>query len=151
MNEKEVGRALLRRESDLDANAITDAVMRRDRRRVWSMTFGCIAAWMLVVLLAWATILPMVAKVAEHQLLLSSSTAMTAAEQKEQLMDTLRAVKGGTIATFLGSSLTTLIAALCTVRLITFSRTSTLRQVNARLDEISSQIKLIAASLPKGS
>ena len=150
MNEKEMGRALLRRESDLDAKGIADAVMRRDRRRVWGMTFGCIAAWMLVVLLSWGTILPMVAKVAEHQRLLSSST-VTAAEQKEDVTDTLRALKRGTVATFLGSTVTTLIAALCTVRLITFSRTATLRQVNARLDEISSQVKLIAASLPKAS
>jgi hypothetical protein len=151
MNEKEVGRALLRRESDLDAKAIADAVMRRDRRRVWSMTFGCIAAWIFVVALAWATILPMVAKVVENQLHASEIARLTPAEQNQHLLDTLRAFKQGTVATALGSVCSILLAAICTVRLITFSRTSTLRQVNARLDEISSQVKLIAASLPKGS
>jgi hypothetical protein len=149
MNESELGKALLRRESDVDAKAMADAVMRRDRHRIWSMTVGCVTAWMLVVALAWGTILPMLAKVAEFEMHLSAASTLPAPDQKERLLEMLRAIKGGTMATCLGTTATTLVAALCTVRLITASRTATLRQVNSRLDEISAQLKSLASSLPK--
>ena len=149
MNERELGKAMLRREADVDAKAIADTIVRRDRRRIWSMTFGCVMAWLAVVAIAWGTILPMIAKVAESQLEATRTATLTAAEQREHALGVLRAMKTGTVATAFGSVITTLIAAICTVRLITFSRTSTLRQVNARLDEISAQIKLLASSPPK--
>jgi hypothetical protein len=148
MNEKELGKALLRREADINAKAIADKVIRRDRGRIWGMMFGCVAAWMLVVMFAWATILPMLAKVGEHERQTLAATTLTPAEQKEHLA-MARALNDGVLFTFLGSICTTLIASICTVRLITATRTATLRQVNARLDEISAQVRLLASSLPK--
>jgi len=144
MNEKFLGDALLRGEDPIDLDALTLRVLRRDRRRMWILGILCVIAWMLVVMLPWATILPMLAKVAEH--LVSPTTGPTAAERQEQSVLLARIVKQGTIATFFGSIASMFVAAIFTVSFITLSRRATLRQVNARLMEISMQLKTLAAN-----
>jgi hypothetical protein len=144
MSENELGKALLRGEDPIDLQALTQAVLRRDRRRMWFLGIGCFLAWMSVVMVPWATILPMIAKIAEHQTELNRGTVPTTAEQREeQSMLVLEAVKVGTKATFLSSILSMCVAALCTVSLIILSRRATLRQVNVRLAEISAQLKAL--------
>jgi ABC-type Fe3+ transport system permease subunit len=145
MSERDLGKAMLRGEGPIDVEILTDRVLRRDRRRIWILGIFCVVAWMLVVMLPWAGILPMLAKVVKHQEDINNTTAAgTPAEQRERLTEVLRVVKSSTIMTFAFSVASMFAAALCTVLLITTSRRATLRQVNARLREISMQI----SSLP---
>ena len=143
MSEKEFAKALLQGEDPIDLQLLTERVLRRDRRRIWVHGTVCILAWMLVVMLPWATILPMVALVGEYQADLMRSVTPATAQQSERLLHVLKMVKGGTLATLVGSFGSMFLAAACTVSLIVLSRRATLRQVNARLAEISSQLKLL--------
>jgi cell division protein FtsL len=144
MNEKDLGRALLRGEDPIDIQAMTDRVLRRDRRRMWFLGIACVIAWMLVVMLPWSTIMPMMAKVVEQAMENSRNTSRTTAEQQEQAVQLAMVVKGGTMATFFGSIASMFVAAICTVSLIILSRRATMRQVNARLGEISAQLRTLA-------
>jgi ABC-type Fe3+ transport system permease subunit len=142
MNEKELGKALLGGEqSALDVAALTQRVLMRDRRRVWILGIVCVIAWMAVVMLPWATILPMIAKIAQTSLVPPADATAMGREERLRLAI---AIKEGIVATFLGSVASMLVAALCTVCLIVVSRRATLRQVNARLAEISDQLKTLA-------
>lgn len=140
MSENEIGKALLRGEDPIDLDALTLRVLRRDRRRMWILGIGCVIAWMLVVMLPWSTVLPMVARVVQHQTEIQPSTAPFRADREETIR-VLQIVKKGTIATFLGSIASMFLAAVCTVLLIILSRRATLRQVNVRLAEISAQLR----------
>lgn len=141
MSEQNFGNSPRRQEGAIDVAALTAGVLKRDRRRVWFLGIFCIVAWMAVVMLSWATLLPMLAKVAEHEQTLSRQATLTPAEQRVESLMVLQALKTGTVLTFLGSVGSMFVASLCTVLLILFSRGATLRQVNARLAEISSQIR----------
>lgn len=144
MTQREFGDALLRGEDPIDVRALTDRVLRRDRRRMWLLGGACVLAWMLAVMLPWATIMPMVAQVIEHQATLNKG-GPAPADQRDQTLLVLQVVKQGTIATFVGSLASMLVAALSTVALVVLSRRATLRQVNARLAEISAQLRTMAA------
>jgi hypothetical protein len=98
-----------------------------------------------VVMLPWSTILPMLAKIGEHQLEISRAAPLATREQQEQTLEMARAMKTGIVATFFSSVASMFVAAVCTVLLIIVSRRATLRQVNARLREISLQIKNLSA------
>jgi ABC-type Fe3+ transport system permease subunit len=140
MSEKEFGKALLRGEEQINVQMLTERVVRRDRLRMWILGIVCVIAWMAVVMLPWATILPMLAKVVQHQSEMNQGVISATAQQLE-VTNVLEAVKVGTIATFISSMASMFVAALCTVLLIILSRRATLRQINARLAEISSQLK----------
>jgi len=128
-------------QNSIDPHAMAQRVIRRDRWRMIALGTACVIAWMLVVMMPWATILPMLAKIVEHQLDIGSGLSQ---EQRDQTIQLARIVKVGTVATFIGSVGSMFIAAICTIALITFSRRSTLRQVNARLAEISHQLKALS-------
>ena len=150
MNEKDLGKSLVRGEAAPDVNALIQQVLRRDRRRVFWLATACVMAWMLVVALPWSTVLPMVARVAEHLRAANGAASAVAgsdvaARQQAESNELLQIVKVGTVATFFGSMASMLMAAVCTVALIVASRRATLRQVNARLAEISEQLKALAA------
>jgi len=138
MSNKELRDALLRGHEHVDLQALTEQVLKRDRRRMWVLGIVCVIAWMMVVMLPWSTVLPMMAKVARYQLEISNSTTQPS---RDQTMELLRILKTGTMATFFGTIASMFIAAICTVSLIISSRRATLRQVNARLSEISRQIQ----------
>lgn len=142
MSEKELGEALLRGEDPIDLAALADRVLRRDRRRVWFLGIACVIAWMLVVMLPWATVMPMVTKV----VMISSNSVPPTAYDKEQTILLAQVVKQGVMATFFGSIASMFVAAICTVSFIIFSRRATLRQVNARLTEISAQLRSMATA-----
>ena len=131
-------------DAPIDARAITEKVLRRDHLRVWILGIICVLAWMAVVMLPWATILPMMAKVVRHQVEVENAASMPRAETPDQRMEYLRVVKVGTMATFFSSIAAMFVAAVCTITLVLFSRRATLRQVNARLADISAQLKLLA-------
>jgi hypothetical protein len=142
MNERELGKALLRGEEPTDIQAMTERVLRRDRRRIWFLGITCVIAWVLVVMVPWATILPAMAKVGRYAAAMNDAT--TPAQRQDLAVQAAEAARVGTIATFIDSIAAMFVAALLTVLLIVLSRRSTLRQVNARLREISLQIKAIA-------
>jgi hypothetical protein len=139
MTERDFGRALLHGEHPIDVEQLTRRVLRRDRRRMWILGTFCVIAWMLVVMLPWSTVLPMMAKVAEH--LAATDPAGTGVNTPAEKLVLAQIVKVGTLATFAGSLLSMLMASISTVGLIILSRRATLRQVNARLAEISDQLK----------
>ena len=141
MNERELGKALLRGEEPTDIQAMTERVLRRDRRRIWFLGITCVIAWVLVVMVPWATILPAMAKVGRYAAAMNDAT--TPAQRQDLAVQAAEAARVGTIATFIDSIAAMFVAALLTVLLIVLSRRSTLRQVNARLREISLQIKAI--------
>jgi ABC-type Fe3+ transport system permease subunit len=143
MSENELGKALLRGEDPIDLPALTQAVLRRDRRWMWFLGIACIIAWMAVVMLPWGTILPMIARIGEYQMALNREPPPSPAEQREQSILVAQAIKLGTLATFISSVLSMFVAALCTVSLIILSRRATLRQLNVRLAEISAQLKTL--------
>jgi len=142
MSENELARGLLRDETPIDLQALTDRVLKRDRRRMWFLGIACVIAWMMVVMLPWGMVLPMIAKVRQVQVEIANDT-QTTREHREQSMLMFQVVKTGTLATLFGSIASMFIAAVCTVWLIIHSRRATLRQVNARLAEISEQLKII--------
>ena len=153
MNERQLGEALLRGESAVDAAALTEKVLRRDRRRMWGLGLVCVVAWMMVVMLPWATVLPMVAKLVHLQAeaaaqqweLNQNNNAATMVWSAKELAgranEITQVVKVGTMATFFGSIGSMLVAAVCTVMLVVLSRRATLRQVNARLAEIAGELR----------
>lgn len=143
MSEKDLSKAFLRGEGPIDLDALTSYVLRRDRRRIWLLGIGCVIAWMLVVMLPWSTVLPMLAKIGQYHAQ-SAGAATTTPQDREQSIKLLMIVKGGTLATFMGSIASMFLAAVCTVSLIVLSRRATLRQVNMRLQEISTQIKRLS-------
>jgi ABC-type Fe3+ transport system permease subunit len=140
MTERDFGRALLHGEHPVNVEQLTRRVLRRDRRRMWFLATLCVVAWMLVVMLPWSTVLPMMTKIGEHLRSIDPATPMTQADRAELA----KAVRVGTIATFICSLASMLMAAVCTVGLIILSRRATLRQVNARLAEISDQLRAMA-------
>jgi ABC-type Fe3+ transport system permease subunit len=140
MSESDLRSALLHDEDPLDLTAMAERVVRRDRRRIWFLGIVCIVAWMMVVMLPWTTILPMLAKVVQFQDQIAHATSATGPTDDQRLR-LARIVRVGTISTFFGSVASMFIAAVCTVCLIILSRRATLRQVNARLWEISAQLK----------
>lgn len=141
MSERELGDALLGGEDPIDLPALTARVLRRDRRRIWILGLVCVIAWMLVVMLPWATVMPMMAKVSEHQENMIRLVPASAPTDRAQSIELLQIVKKGTMATFFGSILSMFVAAVCTVLLIVLSRRATLRQLSARLAEISAQLR----------
>jgi 4-amino-4-deoxy-L-arabinose transferase-like glycosyltransferase len=143
MNERDIGKKLLAGEGPIDPQILTDRVLRRDRRWMCFLGATCVVAWMLVVMLPWATILPMLAQVVEHQTEVGRNATNTTVEQSESSLRMLQIVKQGTIATFIGSVVSMFFAALCTVSLVILSRRATLRQVNDRLAGISTQLKTL--------
>jgi hypothetical protein len=144
MNEKEMGKALLRGEEPIDLGSLTQKVIQRDRRRIWILGIVSVIAWMMVVMLPWATILPMLAKVIEHQADAGNASTLAASDRGAQSLQLAQIVKQGTMATFFGSIASMFVAAVCTVLLIILSRRATMRQVNLRLAEISAQLANLA-------
>ncbi len=144
MSNDDFSKALLRGEDPIDVAALTQGVLRRDRRRIWLSGLACIIAWMAVVMLPWSTVLPMLAKVVERQVAFNEASGLP--EPRQASIEMLQAVKTGVVATFALSVGTMFLAATLTVWFVAVSRRATLRQLNARLADISAQLKLIAAA-----
>ncbi len=142
MSEKDLGRAMLSTESMINATALADRVTRRDRRRMWFLGIVCVIAWMLVVMLPWSTTLPVLAKVVEYQAQTSGTAPMP--QDPADPVRLLEIVRKGTIATFIGSIASMFVAAVSTVALIIFSRRATMRQINARLADLSAELRTAA-------
>src|ERR1700683_3584601 len=110
MNERELGKALLRGEEPTDIQAMTERVLRRDRRRIWFLGITCVIAWVLVVMVPWATILPAMAKVGRYAAAMNDAT--TPAQRQDLEVQAAEAARVGTIATFIDSIAAIFAAAL---------------------------------------
>jgi len=141
MSENEFGKKLTNQNGGPNAGDLTAIVLRRDRRRMWLLGIGCVITWMLVVMLPWTTVLPMLGNVVGHLAEITQNPTTNPADQREQWIRVLQIVKKGTLATFAGSVLSMLAAAICTVSFIVVSRRATLRQMNAALADISAQLR----------
>lgn len=147
MGEKDLGRSLLKLDATglsgvPDARQQTWTILERDRRRVRFLTgltlgvWGLSAALIWLVLVKFGLLFPEMAKLrmdAERGLL----TAAQQAQMKDALL--LGFQKGTLVIAFSVAVLG--LAALCSVLLNLASRRATLRQINASLVEISSQLK----------
>src|SRR3954471_10223672 len=87
MEEKQFGNLLRDPADPASFDALTEAVIRRDRRRIRILGALCVIAWMAVVMVPWATTLPMLAKVVEHQ------NATSAVPATASTSDTARATR----------------------------------------------------------
>jgi hypothetical protein len=115
--------------------------MRRDHRRIWFLGIVCVFAWMLVVMLPWATVLPMLGKIAKAA---AADDTGSSPSQQALKMHLAQGISEGIVFTVFESLASMFVAAICTVSLIILSRRATLRQVNARLAEISAQLRAMA-------
>jgi hypothetical protein len=145
MSENDFSKALLRGEHPIDVNELTRRVLRRDRRRMWELGILCVLAWVATVMVPWATIMPMLAKIVQYVHGDNIAPGPAPMTREEQSVFMLQLVKNATIITFVNSIACILLAAVCTVALIVSSRRATLRQVNARLAEISDQLRVLAS------
>src|SRR5579872_432857 len=103
MSDKDFGKALMRGEDPIDLHALTQSVLRRDRRRVWILSAICFVAWMMVVMLPWATVLPAMAKISDsigkmNGITLSEGAPTT--QRQQDLLSIFQVLKEGTMATF---------------------------------------------------
>src|SRR4051812_4687557 len=144
MKEKDLGKALIQGEGNVDVNVLTQEVLRRDRRRVGWMIVLAILAWVFAVLLPWSILLPAIGRIAEFMDQSNVRLTTSPADEHERTIFILQILKKGIVGTFLSSLVSMLMAPICTVGLIVMSRRATLRQVNMRLGEISDQLRILA-------
>jgi hypothetical protein len=152
MNEKELGDALLRLDaanrSPVDARALTDRILTRDRRRVRALTWLTVGTWLgaaaivLFLLVMFGLIFPALAKLRDDKF----QDRITPA-QKEQMQRELEiSFKMGSVVITMAVGALSL-AGLCTLWLVVATRRATLRQVNANLVEITEQLKQLRQGL----
>jgi uncharacterized membrane protein YbhN (UPF0104 family) len=155
MTEKELGKALLQVDAlqlagTPDAMQQTVKVLERDRRRIRWLTRLTVGVWILAVLLilfilvSLGLLFPLQAKLREDP----PDPRFTAAQREQAQKDVAIAfqVSGVFVVYALG---VLAIAMFGTVLLLFASRRATLRQVNASLVEISSQLKQLRETLPR--
>jgi hypothetical protein len=154
MNEKELGRVLLRLDAgDLagvpDARQATWRVLERDRRRVRWLTGMTLVTWLaglglvLWALVAAALLMPKHAKLMMdiQQGKIDAATREHVAAFHQQVTMLLTVGVGWGVAVLA-------MAALCTLLLVRVSRQATLRQLNASLLAISEQLRQIQPTAP---
>lgn len=151
MNEREMGKALLRFDASLLAPADPRAEARRqvervlasDRRWVRGLTALTIVAWLATVALVVAVLVigDLMVYPKFHKLF-QDAGGMKGGTAQQVLTAMTYVVAMGTTAVA-GAVGALAVSALCTVLLLFTSRRATLRQVNARLLEISEQIKAL--------
>jgi hypothetical protein len=149
MNEKELGKALLRLdETDFggipDTRRLTWKIIERDKRRVWLFTVFTVVLWLFAtlmictVLVAFGFLLP-----AEAKLLHDIDAGKVSLVDRQLAERSIAAgFQKGTLVTAF-SVATLALAAICTVMLLIVSRRATLRQLNAGLLEVAEQLKML--------
>jgi hypothetical protein len=160
MSEKELGRALLELDSQKLAGVgnvreQTWKILERDRSRVWWWTASTFTLWavaigmVLLMMVAYALVFPLQAKLQQDEEL-ARIGAVTPEERQKARFQGQIAFQMVTLGVTVSVGLTCL-AILSSVLLNRASRQATLRQINASLLEISSQLKELkeAAGPPK--
>ena len=154
MTEKELGRALLNLDmapppAAPDPRQLTQRILGRDRRRIRLLAGLATLFWVLTTAGILCLCPFYVMMVAPRLRAYQAGRAQLAQDWNDW------ATVGDWAAYWLlACILTLLLAAVCTVLLILFSRRATLRQINASLVEISEQLKQLRQpppSEPRGS
>ena len=147
MNEKELGRALLKLDaSNLsgvpDAKQQTWRVLERDRRRVWWVTAMTLVTWLLgVALVLWVLVAAGFLMPKHAQLMMHIQQGKIDPATRDQVAAFHQKLTMMMAVGTAGSVVVLALAALCTLLLIRVSRQATLRQVNASLLAISEQLR----------
>jgi flagellar biosynthesis/type III secretory pathway M-ring protein FliF/YscJ len=154
MNEREFGESLLRLDvaarPPADARALTDRVLARDARRVRVLTWltvgtgGLAAALVLVLMVYFALLFPMMAKLKDPAYQARSTPAER--EQTQEQLEVAFRMTSVVITMTVGA---VAVAGLCTLGLMAATRRATLRQVNANLAEIAEQLKQLRQGPPR--
>lgn len=146
MNEKELGQALLNLEmtpTATDPRQLTRRILENDRRRVRWMTLLTLFFWVLttvgVICLRPLYVMIIAPRLRAYQL----GHAQLDKDWNDWVL-----LGDWTASWLLACIVSLLLAAICTVLLILFSRRATLRQINANLVQISEQLKQLRSSTP---
>jgi hypothetical protein len=146
MTEKELGQALLKLDiapAAPDPRQLTRKILARDRRRVRLLTGLAALFWVLAVaglaLLIWQYFKSLAPRLGAYV------DGRRDFQQDASVWLVIGTAGAGII---LASIIALLLAAICTVLLISASRRATLRQINANLLEISDQLKRLQPPSP---
>jgi hypothetical protein len=148
MTEKELGRALLNLDvapppAAPDPRQLTRQILARDRRRIRLLAGLATLFWVLtaagVVCLCPFYVVIVAPRLRAYQ----AGRAQLANDWNDWAM-----VGDWAAYWLLGCIVSLLLAAICTVLLVLFSRRATLRQINASLVEISEQLKQLRQPPP---
>jgi hypothetical protein len=142
MNEKELGKALLRLDmapaAAPDPRQLTRNILERDQRRVRLLATVAFIFWVLTVagvgVLLWFYFLHVSPRLGAY---------VAGRRQFREDADVWLLVSDATAKIIAACLVGLLLAAVSTVVLILASRRATLRQINANLVEISEQLKLL--------
>jgi hypothetical protein len=152
MNEKELGKALLRLDADKvaaapNATQLTQEILKRDKRRVHWLTGLTIATWivagLMIVVVLGAFVFTVIPNVKTLNQDINAGTLTSDQTVRILHMHTLMFLKSSILIAF--SVFVMAVAALFTVLLIFASRRATLRQVTANLADVSEQLKKLSA------
>ena len=154
MTEKELGRALLNLDvapapAAADPRQLTRQILERDRRRIRLLAGLATLFWILtaagIICLCPFYVIMIAPRLRAYQ----AGRAQLAND-----WDAWAMVGDWAAYWLLGCIVSLLLAAICTVLLVLFSRRATLRQINASLVEISEQLKQLRPlppSEPRGA
>jgi hypothetical protein len=151
MNEKELGKALLRLDanqlhSGADIRKLTARILQRDRRRLWVLASLTVLLWLMATAVVVVIIYLYFDAMVPHQ-----RAMMREAEASGRKVEIITAAH--TMATTIGTAIVAgavgllALAALCTLLLVFASRRATLRQINANLLVISEQLRELQQAL----
>ena len=116
-------------------------ILRRDRRKIRSLSAAMIGSWLLAALLIPSVLLPMWAKLKHH------SETYTWVDGQRKPTDQLTGMEAmaslAIVSTFIAavSTAASLVATICTVWLVLTVRRSTLRQITVALADLSDQLR----------
>jgi hypothetical protein len=133
MTDKELAKALLQLgSSELhsmpDASALTQKILTRDRRRVWLIAVVTLFFWVMSALVLFGFMFTLIGMIGDIQ------------QSGRPPADPLIAAIYKFLLVLAASLESLVLAFLCTILLMFFSRRATLRQVNAQLAVISHQL-----------
>ena len=134
----------------MDAAALADEIVRRDRRRVRSLAMLTVLMWLAAGALIPAIILPLAAKVVQTVDALERDAArpagITANDVVAAIGPLMKYSIKVTLASFFFAITAAVLASICTIALALTIRRSTLRQVSANLAAISEQLRQLKSN-----
>ena len=147
----EFGSALINLgDSRSNVERLADEVLRRDRRRIRTLSSLMIGAWLLAALLIPSVLLPMWAKIKHHS---QTYTWIDGQRKSTDQLPPMEAMQGlAIVSTFIAavSTSASLLATICTVWLVLTVRRSTLRQITVGLTDLSDQLRQLHPRPPAG-
>jgi hypothetical protein len=120
-----------------------NAVLRRDRRRIRTLSFLTIALWVLTGLLIPSLWMPMAAKIVKEAAVLlpdASPTPVTARQVADVVIHIAKVGMMASALMLIVALVAEIMAAVLTVMLVIAIRRVTLRQVSEQLAQISRQL-----------